>query len=82
MKVKRLIDILNLMDPDAEVRVEAKDSNIAKSVLQIVVTDPYRSPGIYVYIGDDLSIIEKESPGHTEAFYSEVEDLDKRRLIR
>lgn len=84
MKVKRLIDILKLMDPDAEVCIETKDSNIATSVSQIVVTDPCRLPGIYVYIGDDLSVIEKESSayGHIEASYSEVQDLDKRRIIQ
>lgn len=82
MKVKRLIDILNLMDQDAEVHIETKDSNIAISVSQIVVTDPYRSPGIYVYIGDDLSLIEKETTGQIEVSYSEVQDLDKRRIIR
>ena len=82
MKVKRLIDILKLMDQDAEVCIETKDSNKATSVSQIVVTDPYHAPGIYVYIGDDLSVIEKESFGHIEVSYSEVQDLDRRRLIR
>lgn len=85
MKVKKLIDILKLMDPDAEVCIEKKDSNIATSVLQIVITDPLRSPGIYVYIGDDLSVIKDKSLGYgcvEEASYSEIKDLDNRRIAR
>ena len=82
MKVKRLIEILNLLDPDAEVRVEAKDSNSVTSVSQIMVRDPYNPPAIYVYIGDDLSNIVTEIGGYVEVCYSETKDLDKRRCIQ
>lgn len=84
MKVKRLIEILKLMDPDAECYIECSDSNVVKEVGQFEskIHAPYPVP--VVYIGDCLSRVRDHDNVYNyieEISYHESQDLDKKRII-
>ena len=85
MKVKRLIEILKLMDPEAECYAECSDSNVIKEVGQFEskVHAPYPVP--VVYIGDCLTKIREDTHRGDyyveEISYYECQDLGKKRII-
>ena len=69
MKVKRLIEVLKMMDPEAECYIECADSNRVQEVGQFEskINGPYPVP--VVYIGDCLfNLREKDT---TRAYYTE-----------
>lgn len=84
MKVKRLIEVLKMMDPEAECYIECADSNIVQEVGQFEskIHGPYPVP--VVYIGDCLSKLKQDNNVYEyteEISYHECQDLDRKRIM-
>lgn len=85
MKVKRLIEVLKMMDPEAECYIECGNSNIVQEVGQFEskIHGPYPVP--VVYIGDCLSTLREKDTTRAyyteEISYRESQDLGKKREL-
>ncbi len=69
MKVKRLIEVLKMMNPEAECYIECADSNVVQEIGQFEskIHSPYPVP--VVYISDSLfNLREKDT---TRAYLTE-----------
>ena len=75
MKVKKLIKILQMCDPEAEVHVEARNSNDVCEVAQYQSLEPWQHGKLLVYIGDTLTHVSDENKYSNLILYHEINDL-------
>lgn len=85
MKVKRLIEVLKMMDPEAECYIECADSNVVQEIGQFESKMHGFYPVPVVYIGDSLSILREKDSTRAylteEISYHESIDAGKKREL-
>lgn len=75
MNVKKLIKILQMCDPEAEVHIEARNTNDVCEIAEYESLESWQSGKLLVYIGDTLTHISDENRYSKLMLYHEINDL-------